>query len=171
MTAITISRDVHKPLTRSEYEDFFYNEAALLDRYQFDAWYALFTPDAVYEVPRAGAEDDADSSEELFYIADDYQKLGFRVDRMKKPANHSEWPPSVCSRMISNVRITGVDERGVHVETKFITHRSKNEVTDVYHGHHLYILRQVDGRTRIASKRTFLDMNALRPQGKVTIFI
>ena len=171
MQETLLARSLETPLSRAEYEDFLFEEAAMLDNRRFDDWFALFTGDSVYEVPQAGVADDADSASELFYIADDHAKLRFRVERMQKTANHSEWPASVSSRLISNVRVTGTDERGVHVECRFITYRSKNEATDLYCGHHKYILRHVNGVLKIASKRTFIDMNSRRQQGKVTIFI
>lgn len=158
-------------LTRTQCEDFFINETSLLDRARYDEWFALFTTDAIYEVPQAGDPDTVRSSQQLFYIADDHFRLKHRVARMKKPGNHSEWPASVCSRLIGNVRVIGEVAGGVEVECKFITHRTKNDVTDTYFGHHHYVLRVIDGEIRIASKRTFLDMNSLRQQGKVTIFI
>ena len=171
MEATILSRGLERPLSRAEYEDFLFEEAAMLDHRRFDEWFVLFTDDAVYEVPQAGVEDNANSATDLFYIADDHAKLRFRVARMQKTANHSEFPASVCSRSITNVRVTGNDERGVHVECRFITYRSKNEATDLYCGHHQYILRHEEGVLKIASKRTFIDMNSLRQQGKVTIFI
>jgi len=171
VTDIIERPDVKSTLTRSECEEFFIHEASLLDRARFDEWFELFTPDAVYEVPQAGDPDTVDSSEQLFYIADDYFRLKHRVMRMQKEGNHSEWPASVCMRMIGNVRLLDDDSSGTAVESKFVTYRTKNDVTDAYYGHHHYILRIVDGKIRIASKRTFLDMNSLRQQGKVTIFI
>lgn len=158
-------------LTRIECEDFFINETALLDQARYDEWFELFTPDAVYEVPQAGDPDTVDLSEQLFYISDDHFRLKHRVARMQKAGNHSEWPASVCTRLIGNVRVVGEVPSGIQAECKFITHRTKNDVTDAYFGHHRYILRVVDGQIRIASKRTFLDMNSLRQQGKVTIFV
>lgn len=171
MEATILTRSLEKPLSRVEYEDFLFEEAAMLDQRRFLEWFALFTDDAVYEVPQAGVDDGANSGTDLFYIADDYGRLRFRVERMLKHGNHSEWPASVCSRSITNVRVTGNGERGVHVECRFITYRSKNEATDLYCGHHQYILRHENGALKIASKRTFIDMNSLRQQGKVTIFI
>jgi p-cumate 2,3-dioxygenase beta subunit len=171
MEATVLTRRIEQPLSRVEYEDFLFEEAAMLDQRRFNEWYALFTDDAVYEVPQAGVQDDANSRTDLFYIADDHERLRYRVERMQKPGNHSEWPASICSRSITNVRVTDNDERGVHVECRFITYRSKNETTDLYCGHHQYILRHENGALKIASKRTFIDMNSLRQQGKVTIFI
>lgn len=171
MEATALIPTLERPLSRAEYEDFLFEEAAMLDHRRFDDWLALFTSDSVYEVPQAGVEESADSAQDLFYIADDYARLRFRVERMQKTANHSEWPASICSRLISNVRVVGNDEHGVHVECRFITYRSKNDATDLFCGHHRYILRHENGSLKIASKRTFIDMNSLHQQGKVTIFI
>lgn len=160
-----------KPRPRSDYEDFFYHEAALLDEWRLDEWFALFTEDAVYEVPTAGAKDDADSSESLFYIADDHTRLRYRVERLKKPGAHSEWPRSDTARIISNVRNLGPKDGVMLVACTFITYRTKNDITDTFFGHIHYGMRETNGELRIASKRVFLDMNALRPQGRVSIIL
>ncbi|MDE2363425.1 MAG: aromatic-ring-hydroxylating dioxygenase subunit beta [Hyphomicrobiales bacterium] len=165
------SAAIEKPLSRADYEDFLYNEAALLDEWRMDEWFALFLEGAIYEVPCAGAPDNADSSEDLFYISDNYFRLGHRVARMNKESHHSEFPHSSVTRMIGNVRVLGADQSGVSVGCTFVTHRSKNDVLSVYCGHHRYVLRAVEGRIRIVSKRTFLDLNSLRPQGRVSIIV
>ncbi|PAL24240.1 aromatic-ring-hydroxylating dioxygenase subunit beta [Sphingopyxis sp. GW247-27LB] len=157
--------------SRAECEEFLIEEAALLNEGRFTKWYDLFLEGATYEVPQAGSPDEADSAEDLFYIADSYSRLGHRVARMTKKGHHSEWPASVCSRLIGNVRIVAKDDDGAHVESRFITHRSKNDVMDVFVGHHRYVLRVVDGNIRIAEKRSILDMNSLRPQGRVSIIV
>ncbi len=165
------SASVEQPLPRSTYEDFLYEEAAMLDEWRLEDWLDLFTEESIYEVPRAGADDSADSAEDLFYISDNYFRLGHRVKRMLDKAAHAEWPRSIQSHIISNVRVTGSDERGVHVTCRFITHRAKNDVTDTYAGHHNYILKTVNGKIRIMSKRSFLASDSLREQGKVTIIL
>lgn len=170
-SAATAARALEKPLARAEYEDFLYNEAALLDEWRMDEWFALFLEGATYEVPCAGASNAVNSSEDLFYISDNYFRLRHRVARMNKETHHSEFPHSVVTRMIGNVRVLGADENGVSVGCTFITHRSKNDVLNVFCGHHRYVLRNVGGQIRIASKRTFLDLNSLRPQGRVSIIV
>ena len=158
-------------LPRSTYEDFLFEEAALLDAWKLDEWLALFAPGAVYEVPTAGAGEDADSAEALFYIADDYERLQHRIARLKKRTAHSEWPRSNTVHSITNVRITGVADDGVHVSCVFITYRSKGETTDTFFGHSNYILQQQGSGLKIVSKRVFLDMSSLRPQGRVSILL
>lgn len=158
-------------LTRADVEDFLYMEAALLDEWKLDEWFALFAEGSTYEVPTAGASDDVSSSEALFYIADDYGRLRYRVERLKSPMAHSEWPRSDTARIIGNVRVLGADEAGVQVRCTYVCYRSKNNVTDIFVGHCLYALTGEPGAIRIASKRVMLDVNSLRPQGRVSILL
>jgi p-cumate 2,3-dioxygenase subunit beta len=53
--------------------------------------------------------------------------------------------------------------------SNFVTWRSKLGVTDTFFGHHLYEMTRVDGALRILSKKTFLDQDDIRDQGKVSI--
>jgi len=165
------ARSAEAPLTRADYEDFLYHEAALLDEWRLDEWFALFAEGATYEIPTAGSRDDADSAEALFYVADDYARLRYRVERLKKPGAHSEWPRSDGARMISNVRILGSDETGVRVGCTFVTYRAKNDITDIFFGHQHYLFTTVAGTLKIAAKRVLLDMNSLSPQGRVSIIL
>lgn len=158
-------------LSRSEYEDFLYHEAALLDAWQLDDWFALFVEGATYEVPTAGAADDVDSAEALFYIADDYFRLRHRVKRLNSKQAHSEWPRSKTVHTVTNVRILGADPEGVSVTSTFVTYRSKNNVTHTFMGRHYYVLRKREGQIRIVSKRSMIDLDNLRPQGRVSIIV
>lgn len=158
--------------SRAEYEDFLYAEAALLDEWRLDEWYALFDPSAIYEVPTAGARDDVSSAEALFYIADDYGRLGHRVARLNKKSAHSEYPRSKTSRLIGNVRVLKKDAQGTHVACTFLTTRSKDNDLHTFCGHINYVFCDDDGgRMRIASKRVFIDMSSLRTQGRVSIIL
>lgn len=159
------------PAQLTEFQQFLYEEAAMLDEWRLDDWFALFAEGATYEVPQAGAADDVSSTSSLFYISDNYFRLRHRVARLQKTGNHSEWPRSVCSRIVSNIRILDADESGTTVSSKFITHRSKNNNTDVFCGRHFYRLLSTSSGIRILTKRTQIDMNSLRPQGRVSIIL
>ncbi len=156
-------------VTRAELEDFFFNEAALLDAWQLDEWLALFADGARYLVPPAGADDDADPSTTLFYVADDYHRLSERVKRLKKRTAHAEFPRSRCRRLVSNVRILGGSDERFMATTNYVTWRSKMGTTDTFFGHHNYVLSKRDGAIVILSKTTFLDQDDIRDQGKVSI--
>jgi len=163
MSALTVSR--------AELEDFFFAEAALLDAWKLQEWLALFTEDARYLVPPAGAGDDADPATTLFYVADDHHRLSERVKRLLKPSAHCEFPHSRCRRMISNVRVLGGTDDAFKATSNYVTWRSKMGETQNYFGHHLYELRKVDGAIRISKKTSFIDADDLREQNKVSIIL
>jgi p-cumate 2,3-dioxygenase beta subunit len=163
--------DSAAPRSRAEYEDFLYHEAALLDEWRLDEWFALFDAGAIYEVPTASSDENVRSDAALFYISDDHARLHHRVERLKKTGAHSEWPRSTGTRLISNVRILGTDSQGVRVACSFVTYRAKNDITDAFFGHQRYRLRKVNGVLRIAEKRVLLAMSSLRPHGRVSILL
>lgn len=156
--------------TRAEVEDFLYAEAALIDDWKLDDWFALFADGATYHVPTAGAPDDADPATSLFYIADDYARLRERVGRLNKKEAHAEHPRSSIRHMIGNVRIVSGGEAGGEVACNFVVYRSKNGKVDTYHGHARYDLDWSGADWKIRSKRAALDMDMLYP-GKVSIVI
>lgn len=157
--------------TRAEIEDFLYHEAALLDDWRLEDWLALYTEDARYEVPSTDLPKDATPDRNLFYIADDAFRLGERVKRLQKKTAFSEYPRSKTRHLVSNVRIleSGADE--CRVATAFVTYRTKGGATDTYIGSSDYTLVRRAGGLRIRSKRCTLDLDSLRPQGRVSILL
>ena len=156
---------------RADYEDFLYHEAALLDQWRLEEWFAVFAPGATYEGPTMGKARDASPDNALFYVADDYRRLRHRVDRLLKATAHAEWPRSSHVRMIGNVRVEGADESGTQIACSFVTYRSKNNITDTYIGHAHYTLVDDGGQLKIKSKRVLLGMNSLQPHGKISIIL
>ena len=158
-------------ISRNDVEEFLYREAALLDRWQLDDWLALFTDDAVYHVPTIGSSVDCTPDNTLFYIADDYARLRERVIRLKKKGAHVEWPHSHTRHMVTNVLIDARDDDQLHVSAAFSVYRFKNGQSHNYVGQYLYKLRPVAGRLMISQKRSMLDMDALRPHGRISILL
>jgi p-cumate 2,3-dioxygenase subunit beta len=157
--------------TRSDIEDFLYREAALLDSWQLDKWLALFTDDAVYHVPSIGLSPDASPDNTLFYIADDRFRLGERVARLSKRTAHAEHPRSRTRHVVNNVLIEHQNEDGLHVSAAFTVYRFKNGESDTYVGSYRYHLVPCDDGFQIRSKRSILDMDALRPHGRISILL
>ena len=52
-----------------------------------------------------------------------------------------------------------------------MVYRSKNGVNDIYPGHSIYELVSAADGFRIRSKRAVLDVDTLRPQGKVSVIL
>ena len=156
-------------MTRQEVEDFLYHEAALLDAWQLDEWLALLTDDATYRVP-SNDRPDADPASTLFTIADDIQRIRARVQRLKDPHAHAEYPPSRTRRIVSNVRIT--EHRPLRVEANFVVYRfRRNESVRQYVGRYRYGLESQAGKLKIRSREAILDAMELASLGSVSFIL
>lgn len=154
-----------------EVEKFLYTEARLLDKWLLDEWLTLFSKEANYLVPVAGASDDADPVKELFYINDDFFLLSERVHRISKETAHAEFPHSLCRRLVSNVLIISQAGSTLLVTSNFITFRTKMGKTDTFFGHHNYELTVTDEGLKIMRKMSFIDQQDLYEQAKVSIIL
>ena len=157
-------------VTRHEVEDFLFEEAALLDEWRLDEWLALFTPVCGYYVPPTDVPD-GDHRTSLFIIADDRARLESRVEQLKGRFVHAEHPHSRTRRLIANVRIREVDGDTVRVTSNFIVYRIRLEVTDAYVGRYEHTLQRDGDSFKISERRAVLDLDALRPHGKVSFLL
>jgi p-cumate 2,3-dioxygenase beta subunit len=158
--------NIHKNLV----EDFLYHEAELLDNWKLEEWTQLFVPESFYLIPPTD-EPNADHKNTLFIIADDHFKLVQRAKRLLKKEAHVEYPHSTTRHMISNVRIKEIQDNAAHVTCNFAVYRTKRQVLDTFVGHCKYKLTLVDDQLKIQEKRVILDLDALRPHGKVSIIL
>ena len=167
-----VKQSVNAPaMTRHDFEDFLYLEAALIDEWRLDEWLQLFTDDARYMVPSTDCTDQSTPSDSLFYIADDRFRLGERVKRLNKKMAHAEWPHSKIRHTVHNVRIRSNEGNVYAVTCNFVTYRTKNDITNTYIGHHEYkIVAGADG-PKIREKRSVLDLDSIRALGKISIII
>jgi p-cumate 2,3-dioxygenase beta subunit len=156
-----------------EVEDFLFQEAELLDSWQLEEWYALFTADCRYLVPPGDLPADASPEKTLFYIADNHVLLGERVKRLAKRNAHAEQPHSKTRHFISNVRILpeSVSNGEIGVRCAFLTHRSRTGAIDTFVGTSSYRLVRRDGQLRIREKRCRLDYDNLYKQGRISILL
>jgi p-cumate 2,3-dioxygenase beta subunit len=157
--------------TRSEVEDWLFHEAALLDDWRLVEWRQLFTDDCSYLVPSLIGDPYASPEQTLYLIADDSHHLSERVKRLGKKTAHAEYPHSVTQRVISNVRIIGVEAGEIRVNCNFITHRNSQGITDTYFGRHEYRFVQPAETLLVREKRSILAIGALRPHGKLSIIL
>ena len=166
-----MSATLSPAITRAEAEDLLFTEADLLDEWKLEQWLALYTDDAAYLVPSTDLPAGADPSKSLFYIADDRKRMDERVVRLMKKTAHSEWPRSRTRHLVSNVRVGATEGDETPVTAAFVTFRTKGGVTDTYMGRLRYRLKRVDGALRIREKRCELDLDGLRPHGRVSILL
>lgn len=159
--------------TRLAVEDFVNQEAAYLDAWDLDNWLTLFAEECRYEVaPTSVAEPfTLDSATTLFLIGDNRERLEQRVLRLSKPTAHVEFPKSRTRHLFTNVRILEDNGEDVVAMLNFCTFRTKNTVTTHYPGSARYVLQRSGASFLIKSKRIALDLENLRPQGKVSIIL
>jgi p-cumate 2,3-dioxygenase beta subunit len=157
-------------VTRQMIEDFLYEEAALLDEWRLDEWLELLTEDATYEVPATDAPDGSPQST-LFLVADDMARIRSRVGQLLGKSAWAENPPSRTRRMISNVRIRRMEGENIFVTANFVVYRLRFEQMDTYVGRYEYTLVQRDGGLKIRTRKAILDLEVLRPHGKVSIIL
>jgi p-cumate 2,3-dioxygenase beta subunit len=156
--------------TRAEIEDFLFLEADLLDSWRLDEWLELFAEDGRYEIPATDLPD-GDPAKHLFIIADSMPVLRGRVQRLKSVAAYSESPHSKTRRIVGNVRLLGNEGDSLKVTANFIVQRVKNDNTDSYCGRYDLLLRPTAGGLRFVRRRAVLDLDALRPQGRVSFIL
>ena len=149
-------------MTRSDAEDFLYEEARLLDERLYDDWLKLFTDDGVYWLPI-----DADSApkDHLSLIYDDSLRREERVYRLTQFAPPSQSPPSRTLHVVSNVQVrNGTADGELALHSSQIIHEMR--VGD-YRQYELgdprsfaarceHRVRQHDGQWRLTLKRMVL---------------
>jgi p-cumate 2,3-dioxygenase beta subunit len=156
--------------SRTEVEDLFYEEAALLDQWRLDEWLALLTEDAVYQIPPTDTPE-GNPRDTLYLIADDAFRIRSRVKQLLGKSAWSENPHSRTRRIISNVRVLRRESDGILVTANFAIYRMRYELVDVYIGHYDYKLIRIGNQLRIRERRAILDNESLRPQGKISFIL
>ncbi|HEX5367211.1 MAG TPA: aromatic-ring-hydroxylating dioxygenase subunit beta [Acidimicrobiales bacterium] len=152
-------------------EDFLYHEAELLDRWRLDEWLALWTDEVTYLVPSTDRPD-GDPLRDLFFVQDGRFILEQRVRSMMKGSAWAESPHSTTCRIVSNVRAERIGEAAVEARANFVVHRSQRATLQTFPGHADYLLEPGgDAGFRIRMKRATLDLEELRPHGRVAIIL
>lgn len=158
-------------VTRDQVEDFMFYEAELLDEWKLKEWLDLFTADGAYYVPTTDSAPNASPDNSLFYVADDRFRLEQRVERLLKKTAHAEYPRSKTRHLVSNVRIRSRKDDELDVGAAVLTYRTKMGLTETYIGSYRYRLAVTPEGLRIREKRCILDMDGLKPNGRISIIL
>jgi p-cumate 2,3-dioxygenase beta subunit len=155
----------------SDVEQFLFDEAELLDQWQLHQWLELFTAGGRYLIPSTD-KPDGDPSRDLFLVQDDRFLLEQRVNSLLTRAAHAEYPHSRTRRLVTNIRATETVDGQINVAANFAVYRIRNGTLDIYIGHYRHLLeRGENGDFRFLIRKSILDLDALRPQGKVSIIL
>ena len=158
------------PFTVGEIEAFLIHEAALLDEWRLEEWLALMAPNGRYLVPPLDAPD-ADHRDTLFLIADDRRTLASRVRQLLSGTTWAENPRSRTRRLITNVRLLAVEGVEARVTANFAVWRFQHDQSDVYVGRYLHVLARGASGLLFRERRAVLDIETLRPHGKLSFIL
>jgi 3-phenylpropionate/cinnamic acid dioxygenase small subunit len=131
---------------------FVFTEARLADEARYSDWEALWDDDALYWVP---LHPGADPETTVSYIFDNRARIRSRVAQLNTGVRHSQTPPSVIRRTVSNFEIVGEDGDTVTVASNFVLVEYRFAMT-VWAGRYLHKVRRVDGGLRLAGKTVHL---------------
>jgi 3-phenylpropionate/cinnamic acid dioxygenase small subunit len=158
-------------------EQFYFDEAALLDAHRYEEWVALFTDDAHYFVPirrtkgRRELADEFTKPGEMAFFDDDRGFLEGRVKKLMTGRSWSEDPPSRTRRIIANVRVTGDDGDELTVESNFHVYRTRlKSEEDSWIGSRHDTLRRVDDTFQIAKRVVYLEQTVLLSRNLTNFF-
>jgi len=118
-----------KRALRREFEEFFIEEAWLLDNDQFEDWLELFAEDTRYWAPvrenLSRGDEDFNRPHLLSHFDDNKLTLGLRVARLRTGNAHAEEPPSRTRHFVSNVRILEENGDRVRVASNVMVWKSR----------------------------------------------
>ena len=157
-------------ITLADVERFFVDEAALLDEWRLEEWHQLFTDDGSYLVPPLDAPE-ADHRTTLFLVADDRRTLASRVRQLLGGTTWAENPRSRTRRLVTNFRILEARTDSVVATANFAVWRFQYEATDVYVGRYVNVLLRRPAGLLLRERRAILDLETLRPHGKLSFIL
>jgi 3-phenylpropionate/cinnamic acid dioxygenase small subunit len=174
------SRDVH-----FEVEQFYYEEAELLDDGRFTDWLELLADDLDYWMPtrtnrlrRQQALSIAARGEAAFYD-ETKESLAWRIRRFDSGMAWAEDPPSRTRHLITNVVVRHVDPSqhrefsvdDLEVRSAFLVYRNRlQREENIFAGRRTDILRRVSAGLQVARRVVLLDQNVLQAKNISTFF-
>ncbi|MEW6473487.1 MAG: 3-phenylpropionate/cinnamic acid dioxygenase subunit beta [Actinomycetota bacterium] len=155
-------------------EQFYYEEADLLDNRELRQWLDLVAEDIRYEVRTRSNTDPYDDTYPATSLVfeDDLESLTWRVKRVESGMAWAEEPPSRTRFLITNVKIRPTDE-GLQTRCSFLLYRNRLEVMAHFLvGERVDVLRPVDTEAGfvIARRVVTLDQNVILSNNLSMIF-
>lgn len=159
-------------------QQFYFNEAELLDDGRFADWLDVFDDDLTYWAPlrtnrlRRQAALSIGAPGEAAYFDETKESLAWRIRRYDSGMAWAEDPPSRTRHLISNVTVRHQPDGALKARCAFLVYRNRLQTeTDIYAGGRTDILRpQDDGGFRVARREILFDANVLQAKNLSTFF-
>lgn len=172
--------------THFEVEQFYYEEAELLDAGRYADWLDLLAEDLDYWMPtrtnrlrRQQSLSVAARGEAAFYD-ETKESLAWRIRRFDSGMAWAEDPPSRTRHLVTNVMVRyadpaehdGFTEDDLWARSAFLVHRNRMEREEnLFAGARTDLLRRTpDGRLQVARRTILLDQNILLAKNISTFF-
>jgi 3-phenylpropionate/cinnamic acid dioxygenase small subunit len=130
-----------RPLPDPDVLSFLHLEARLADEGRYSEWETLWADDAVYRVPM---HPDDDPRTTLSYINDNRRRIKSRVAQLNTGNRHSQTPPSVMRRILSNSEVVEQSGGTVTVASNFALFEYRHRQR-FWAGRVLHTVRRGDG--------------------------
>lgn len=145
-------------------------DASRAGRCPEEEWLTLLADDVRYLVYPLDYRD-APPADALFLVSDDRARLTSRVDQLNGKTTWAENPRSRTRRFLSNFEVESTGDDQIRARANFAVWRFKNDLTDVYVGRYENVLVYENGQLRIRERSVRLDLEALRPHGKLSFIL
>ena len=180
----TIERSAAYYRLKADVEDFYYQEADLLDDRRFRDWLELLTDDISYFMPirrnvkfgQQAARENTKRGEGISWFDEDKWTLTKRVEQILTGVHYAEEPLSRITHMVSNVQIKGARPeigaaRELDVTSRFLVYQNRVEYeTYIFVGRRNDTLRLTDNGWKIARREILLEQNILLAKNLTTFF-
>ncbi len=163
-------KTLEEHLIRLEIEDFLWEEADLLDDFQYEEWLDLLTDDLVYWMPIRRNVPSREMENEfiregpaLTWYSDDKPTLVKRVSQIRTHVHWADEPYSRVTHLVSNIRILGWNSPDdVKVGCRFLFYRNRHEDEEsTFIGKRVDTLRRTEDGWKIARREIYLDESVL----------
>lgn len=164
---------------RAEIEDFFYQEADLLDERRYDEWLELLADDLTYEVPvrrnvafdRLAAHENTVAGRDVMWFDEDKATLAKRVLQLNTGEHWAEEPVSRVSHLVTNIRLVSVQLPLVSTTSRVLICRNRVDTeTDIIVGRRRDTLIRRDGGWRLQHRQVLLEQSVLQAKN-LTFFL
>jgi 3-phenylpropionate/cinnamic acid dioxygenase small subunit len=173
-------RDIH-----FEVEQFYYEEAELLDDGRFPDWLELLADDLDYWMPtrtnrlRRQQALSIAARGEAGYYDETKESLAWRIRRFDSGMAWAEDPPSRTRHLITNIVVQHIDPgqhpdfsaEDLEVRSAFLVYRNRLEREEnLFAGRRVDILRRTEEGLRVARRVILLDQHVLQAKNISTFF-
>lgn len=141
------------PAPDADIASFLFFEARLADEARYSEWESLWDDDALYWVPM---HPDDDPKTQLSYIYDNRRRIKSRVAQLNTGNRHSQTPPSVMRRLLSNMEVLGTDADTVTVASNFALFEYRY-TQRIWAGRVIHKVRRTAGGLKLAGKTVHLN--------------